>query len=87
MAAIDSEVEFQARLETLGLERYSDDIKARGWGTFGTLAFATSYVPGQPDDRRFIEDVVTPILGRQDHPLAAQLRRLFFEAELPQREA
>eukprot|EP00973_Karenia_brevis_P007064 958021-Karenia_brevis.AAC.1 len=46
----------------------------------GTFAFSANYVPGGADEKPFIDEVVTPILGEETHPLKAALRRLFFDA-------
>ena len=36
--------------------------------------------PSQADDTAFINDVVVPVLGRDDHPKKAILRRVYYEA-------
>ena len=80
MAALESEAEFLNRLEELGLAAEQDVFVAKGWATFGKFAFSTSYVPGTPDDQRYVEDVLIPVLGDRAHPKAASLRRLYFES-------
>ena len=67
-------------MEALGLEAYAEEFRNKGWGSYGTFAYASSYTPGNPDDSKFLEDVVTKLLGDPDHPKKATLRRLYFES-------
>jgi hypothetical protein len=44
------------------------------------FAFASSWTPGQSDDRDFVDRVIVPVLGDPRHISGAKLRRLMFEA-------
>ena len=56
-------------------------MAALGWATFGSFGFACSYVPGQQDDATFKADVLVPLFGiGVNSPMAAPMRRLYFEA-------
>eukprot|EP00973_Karenia_brevis_P048074 6671442-Karenia_brevis.AAC.1 len=79
--ALESHAVFASRLAALGLEaQLIDVIKGKGWGTLGAFAFSSSYTPGQPDDAKFIADVVVPVLGDANHPQKSVLRRAYYEA-------
>ena len=78
--ALDSAAAFQCRLKDLGLDGYSAAFAAKGWDTFGTFGFSTGYMPGSGGDDKLMDGVIRPLLGDQHHPLAAQVRRLFFES-------
>ena len=53
---LDSQATFEARAREIG---FSDAeiaaFKQQGWDTFGRLAFAKNYTPGQADDQPLIE--------------------------------
>ena len=51
-----------------------------GWPTMGKFAFSSSYVPGQPDESKFIKNVVVRLGLTEDDIRVSGLRRLFFEA-------
>ena len=51
-----------------------------GWRTMVKFAFSSSYIPGQPDDSKFIEKVVKRLGLTEDDTRVSGLRRLFFEA-------
>ena len=55
MAALSSSAAaFRSRASELGLtDAHVQALVDRGLGTFGELAFATAYTPGQPDDQAF----------------------------------
>ena len=79
-AGLDSHEVFVARARQLGLD--DDDLarmSGRGWDTMGNFAFASSYIPGSGDDRKFVEQVLDPMYG-EDHPKSPILRRLYYEA-------
>ena len=76
----ESTAVFEAKLKDLGLEAYKDEMGRRGWTTLSTFAFASSWAPGSGDDAAFITQVVTPILGRADHPDLPKVRKLYHEA-------
>ena len=81
MATItESTAVFDAKLKDLGLDGYQAEMNRRGWSTLSTFAFASSWAPGSGDDGAFITQVVTPILGRADHPDLPKLRKLYHEA-------
>jgi hypothetical protein len=75
--AFDSKAVFLERVTALGLAEHSGRFLDQGWASYGELAFATSYTPGQPEDERFSKEVIEAGLGRPDHPKKAALRRLF----------
>ena len=78
---LDSAPFFANRCLAAGLTaEHVEKLKQAGWETFGDFAFSTSYMPGMPDDKAFIEEVVEPILGDAKHPLKAKLRRIHAEA-------
>ena len=81
MALVDSEVVFKARCKEIGLTSTTfDDLKAKGWNTFGNFAFSVSTNPGQVSDRDFETKIATPVLGDAAHVDAPKLRRLLFES-------
>lgn len=78
---LESEAVFEGRAVHMGLSSATiADLKARGLRTLASYAFSSSYIPGSADDRAFREGVLVPVLGRADHPEAAPMRRLLFEA-------
>ena len=77
--ASSSEAVFFERVRELGLTDLVDTLKARGWTTQGALAFATTYVPSQPNDDALMAQIITPLLG-QDAARVPLVRRLWFEA-------
>jgi hypothetical protein len=79
--AIESSAVFKSRATAMGLVQADiDALEAKGWSSFSTFAFASSYIPGQGDDSAFKRDVVAAILGTDTHVRASVLRRLYFEA-------
>ena len=83
MAGIDSKAVFAARAAEVGVTQATiDAMVGRTWDTLASFAYSCSYVPGQTDDRDFVEKVMTPVLGPNpnDHADAPRIRRLFFEA-------
>jgi len=80
-STLDSEAAFQARAKELGLKaEVLQKLKDGNIKTFGSLAFASPYQVGQPDESPLIE-ALTAILGRA--PTVQELvplRRLWFEA-------
>ena len=81
MALVDSEVVFKARCNEIGLAGTTfDELKRRGWNTFGNFAFSVSTNPGQVTDRDFETKIAAPVLGDAAHVDAPKLRRLLFES-------
>ena len=76
----DSEAAFEERVTELGLAEALPELRVKHWDTFGSLAFASSYVPGVADDAVFIRDVVTPVLGNGQHPKRHIFQRLYYES-------
>ena len=74
-----SEEFFKQRLEELGLGAYWNQFQIKGLNTVGNFAFLNAFQPGEPNHEAFMQEVVTPILGRPDHVDAAKVRRIFFE--------
>ena len=79
-AVLESEAIFEERVTAMGLADFLEGFKRLGWGTHGTFAYSSSYVPGAVDDSKFVQDVVIPLLERDDHPKKSLVRRLFFES-------
>ena len=79
----ESEAVFESKLKELGLEGKLADMKAKGWRTLATFAFSSSWAPGTGDDTSFLNQVVIPILGRQDHPDLPKLRKLYTTRPTP----
>ena len=78
--ALDSKASFASRLDDLGLTDLAGQFTALGWDTFGSLAYATG-MPGSPSsDTALDERLIAPLLGSPTSRLAAQVRRLYFEA-------
>ena len=79
---LDSSADFLDRARKLGAnDEELRNLQALGYDTFGKLAFATSYTPGQQDETA-LKQLAAEITG-SDPPLAARLpivRRLFFES-------
>ena len=79
---VDSGAEFDARAKIIGI---SDDDLARihrlGYGTFGRLAFASNYTPGQADEQPLLA-LARQITASDPVPDAKlpPIRRLVFEA-------
>ena len=81
MSLMDSTAVFEGRALAIGLSQNSvDALGLRGWVTHATFAFAVATNPGANDDQSFIDGVLVPILGREDHLDAPKLRRLFYES-------
>eukprot|EP00971_Amphidinium_carterae_P223769 4440130-Amphidinium_carterae.1 len=55
-------------------------MAAKGWTTFATFGFSSTYQPGQSDDTAFVKTVLEPVLGQNMAVHAPKLRRLLFEA-------
>ena len=81
MSLVDSNAVFESRALAIGISQ--DTVNAlglRGWVTHATFAFSVATNPGTGDDQPFIDGVLIPILGREDHVDAPKLRRLFYES-------
>ena len=77
----DSELVFAKALANAGLESLTDKMKAKGWVTYNTFAFACSSF-GQPAPEIFAKDIIVPLIGEHgaDDPLVPRLRQVFFQA-------
>jgi hypothetical protein len=81
MATIESQAFFDNRMMAIGLTpAEATAVRTCGWTTLADFAFSSSWTPGQADDAQFVARVIVPVLGQDDHPAAAKLRRLMFEA-------
>ncbi len=81
MAAVDSEAFFLARTQAIGLSSVEQiAVRAQGWLTLANFAFASSWTPGQSDDKDFVDRVIVPVLNDPRHSSGAKIRRLMFEA-------
>ena len=81
MSALESSALFKERALNFGLSQaVITTLVARGYDTFGKLAFCSAYRPGQSDEAPLMQALAT-ILGRQVRDdEAPALRRLHFEA-------
>ena len=81
---VDSEAVFRSRAQQIGLkDEVIDAMAAKGWSSFATFSFSSTYVPGSQDDAVFLSKVVAPLLGSEDHrdgPKLSLLRRLVYES-------
>ena len=77
--ASNSEAVLYDRCRELGLGDIINKLMIKGWTSQGVLAFATTYVPNQPNDDALMEQVINPLLG-EDKAKVPLLRRLWFEA-------
>lgn len=79
---LDSSADFLDRASKLGASQTErQNLQLLGYDTFGKLAFASSYTPGQQDETA-LKQLAADITG-QDPPPASRLpivRRLFFES-------
>ena len=81
MSLVDSNAVFESRALAIGLSAATVNALAlRGWVTHATFAFFVATNPGAGDDQAFIDGVLVPVLGREQHVDAPKLRRLFFES-------
>lgn len=79
---LDSEADFKARALEIGVE--SDELNnlvRLSFNTFGKLAFACNYIPGQADDRP-VRELAADVCGVSPAPAGrvAVIRRLVFDA-------
>ena len=80
---LESEAALHAELRQRNLAFLIERFEEAGWKTLGQLAYATSYVPGNPDDTKLREDIFDKLVKPTDEKpdgIRAHLRRLFFEA-------
>ena len=83
MAGIDSSAVFDGRMQAIGLQAVvAAAMRGRGWVSFATYAYSSSYQPSQSDDTEFKQKVLRVLLGDdfEASPESPKLRRLFFEA-------
>ena len=80
-SGLESTATFKARALEMGMdETLIDALKNGGISTFGTLAFISSYQPGQSDEQPLL-DALNVVLGRRPNPAETiLLRRLWFES-------
>ena len=79
---LDSEADFKSRCRKLGLtEDHLQNLDNLSFASFGHLAFATSYTPGQQDDTA-LRALAVQIVGADPPPPASMaiVRRLVFES-------
>jgi len=77
---LESVATFKARVTALGLDSVWEKFEAAGWSTYATFGFAVYYVPGTPDDSKFVSGVLLKLFEGEDDQRAPAVRRLFFEA-------
>ena len=81
---VDSVAVFEARAVEIGVsEAELQRLRSKGWNTFGRLAFACSYVPGQSDEAPLAKLAIAVIGESGTEPSDERFpiaRRLFFEA-------
>lgn len=80
-ATLESEAAFSDRAAAIGLDAgIVAAMKAAGFATFGTYAFATAYTPQSMDETPF-KNFLERVVGREPTDSEfAMLRRLFFES-------
>ena len=77
MASESSAVLFN-RMAELGLAEIEAQFRAKGWLTQGSVAFAATYSPSQPDDRLLMEQFIN-VVASDNAAVHPALRRLWFE--------
>ena len=76
--ASNSQAVLMDRVKELGLDDIIPQLEAKGWTTQGTIAFATTYTPTQPNDDLLMEQFIKPII-QEDAAKVPLMRRLWFE--------
>ena len=64
---LESAAVFKAKVQAEGLSSVYDTFVSLGWNTLGKFACAVSYIPGSPDDTKFVEKIIMLSL---DHDFA-----------------
>ena len=87
LAVIDSKIVFQKKVDALGLSSLWKKMELKGWVTYGSFAFATTFTPGVPTSPESLKtDIVEPLLGSDvdhaDYALKPNLCRLHFQSYL-----
>eukprot|EP00971_Amphidinium_carterae_P197260 3915415-Amphidinium_carterae.2 len=81
MALVDSQAAFEERARQMAIpSSVLAAMAEKGWTTFATYGFSSTYQPGQSDDTPFVKHVLDPILGQEMAVHAPKLRRLLFES-------
>eukprot|EP00971_Amphidinium_carterae_P235470 4672905-Amphidinium_carterae.1 len=81
MALVDSKAAFEERARQMAIpDPVIETMASKGWTTFATYGFSSTYQPGQSDDSAFVKTVLEPVLGQDLLVHAPKLRRLLFEA-------
>ena len=78
--ALYSTAVFADRVSQCQLGAHQATFETLGWNTLGAFAFAANWQPGNPNERPFLEEIMIPLLGDENHPLKASVRMLHFEA-------
>ena len=76
---MESEASLKAKVAAMGLGDLWSVFQANGWNTFAAFAFSVNYIPGNPDDSKFVSEVVEKLLPSGDLRAPA-VRRLFYES-------
>ena len=76
---VDSKAVFKSRITTLGMASLMPFLEGKGWDTQASFAFATGFGANGPDEVKFTQDVVVPILETADRKWVASLRRFHYE--------
>ena len=79
MALVDSVAAFKARVEEIGLGDLYAKFVDNGFDSHAAFAFSSSYQPSQSDEKPFIDNVITPLVGEEKRR-RPMIRRLFFES-------
>ena len=79
MALIDSKASFKARVIELGLGEHWEQFETHGFLTYVSFTCSPNYTPAAPDEKPFIDHVVTPLVGA-DVTKRPITRGLFFES-------
>ena len=75
-APVEPKIVFSAQLDKMGLADLKPKFVAKGWETMADFAFAYSGFK-EPDPVAFHKEILVPLLGEEDSPLAPKIRRLF----------
>ncbi len=78
--ALESQAVFKERLDALGLDGKWQEFQDLGWSTYWTFAYASSYMPGNFDDSKLLQEVVLKFYGDVEHVKKDALGRLYFES-------
>ena len=80
LSVVNSKAVFLKALKDIGLEVHADRMEEMGYTTYGELAYAFNFSPGNPSDEAFDNALVIPLFGTATSTKKNLLRRLHFES-------